>query len=104
MPSRVNQLEKLPRVTCLHLHVCLSPQGFPCQFLTYSISKEPKLLDSGTTMNFRVTGHLFPCEGSSFLRQLLTLMPIAQVYLTHCLHLHITALFLPTNPTLVQRQ
>jgi hypothetical protein len=94
MPSRVSQLEtsyhgELP--ICLHLSI--ATWVFPCQFFPYTIPKNPKPLDSGTSMNFRVRKLLFPYERS---KQLPSTLP---PHLPSCYHQ--TSLCSKNNASLV---
>lgn len=66
---------------------------FPCQFLTSPISKNPKLLDSGTTLEFKeIRKHLLQREGS--FSAVLLQGPPAQAYS----HLASTCTLLPLIP------
>jgi len=69
---RINQLGggKNAWGNCLYRHISLSlHESFPCQFFTYSISKELLTLGQLHYCKFRVRKLLFPCEESSFLKQ-----------------------------------
>lgn len=84
--------KKSPRGACLYVHTFLSlHHSFHASSLHTSFPKNPKLLDSGTTLNFRVRKSLFTYEGSSFRKQC-CFRAHCPGFLTPCLHLHITAL------------